>query len=705
MITIIAKKIDAKLSTHETNYERMDALIKYCARPQSKSETEKCVAVQAFNFSDDNPSLDRIIDEMTFDMTKSRRQDVELVSHWVISWKGGEPDIDKIFDSAKLLLEDLGYTDANRTVMAVHADTGHLHCHIAACKVDMWNGKLCREDWYKNEAQKSLARIADKFGWGLEPGARYRVRPEARKESLTVKTTQGSRKLMRKQVTKCENMRPSLASGAKKYEHRTGLKSAQRELQDQLNNFLSTVRSQMPDWKYGTFHRELAYRGIECRRQEHSGKFYTAFSLDGQHFFPASKVCTELSYNKLNDLLGGKSWRDARPDLAAIRNAARKKNNDGLSFLGQSPFTREEVARLKSIPAEKVYEILGKEPDPEPKDPVQILNSAGFDALSATCWLSEKFPPADRSVENPYNETLNRTLAEGARIDPSDLPRMRKIAEFMGALRTDQLAITTPMIDREILDKAASSGDPIFEINCKNAGLKEIGKLLPQIRKLEKYGVPVSCRPVWKGEEPVIIASNNERFFRAPASYPLPSINPGNNDQVSITVLANGRKSSVKAAVRDALLEVPKDELQAHMKAERQQALPIEKAPYHPYKFAREPLSEHLLKLMEQERKRLFDRLFSERQQAWLLSETLYAAGATPGQVFTALGGNDRARDLAMRMMPASFTGQQSAWRRTRLAQKPQPSLDQPDFSKDRPAPDQAKKYPLKPAKELKNVN
>lgn len=689
MITIIAKKIDAKLSTHETNYERMKNLAHYCANPESKQATEKCVAVKVLNFSDENPSLDRVIDEFTFDMMKSKRQDVELVSHWVISWKGGEPSVDKIFDSARLLLEDLGYTESNRTLLAIHADTGHLHCHIAVCKVDMWNGKVCREDWYKNEAQRSLARIADKYVWGLEPGARYRVKPDARMQRITVKTTQGMREYTRKIVTKCEKRRPGLAAGAKKFEHRTGMKSAQRQLQEKLINFLDQHHEEMPAWKYGNFHRELAYLGIECKRTQHKGQYFTAFSLDGENYFPASKVCPDLGYDKLHHLLGGRSWRDSRPDLEALRNEARARNEQEIALISQSSFTREELKRLAKIPVEEVYKALGKAPKPDKKDAFAVLSSAGFSAVKAANWLAEKFPKQDRVHENPANETLNKFLASGLNVAPDHMPRARQLAAFMGAMHTDQMRIFTSEITPEHIEKAIQKGDELHEISSKPMPLDRIFKLLPQMEKLESYGIRLTCRPVYNDAKPVIIASDQNSHYEAPREFPL----PGGRQYapMTLTILAHGGKSSIRTEIdTSALTPIPPESLKAKIESQRNSGdvLASEKAQYKPYEPEGEALSGRLLKIYEQEQKLLLDRFLDDRQRAWALADALYRAGATPNQVYTALGESQVAKDMAVSQMPVSFTGSTSEWQRKRKSGKPVSTLAPVDFSMDANAPD-----------------
>lgn len=690
MITIIAKKIDAKLSRNESNFDRMSALVKYCANPQSKSETEKCVAVRAINFTDDEPSIDRIIDEFTFDMRKSKRQEVELISHWVLSWKGGEPDVDKIFDSAKNLLEDLGYTEANRALFAIHADTSHIHCHIAVSKVDMWTGKINSESWFKNEAQKSLARIADKYHWSLEPGARYRVKPDARKEILTVKTTQGIRKYDRKAVTKCKNRKPSLGAGAKKYEYRTGLKSAQKQLQERLANFLDQNKQEMSMWKYGNFHRELSNRGIECKRILHKDKYYTAFSLDGENFFAASKVCPDLSYDNLSELLNGKSWRDARPDLTQIREEARKRHQKELELLNQIHFTREEIARLKSIPPEKVYASLGKKPKKAGKgDALTILASHGMKAHAALAWLAQKFPSDVRIHENPGNESLNRILSSGVEIAPRRMPRARQIASFMGAMHAERMRIFTSEITHEIIKKASDNGDDLHEISSKPMCLDHICKLLPHIDKLESYGLKLTCRPIFDDTAPLVIASDQDAHYEAPVEYPLPGSHQ--TEAMTLTVLAHGGKSTIRTEIdKTTLKEIPSESLSSHLRAAQDNPDPspeYEKARYKPYEPEHEALSVRLLRLFEQQ-KQLLDRFLDDRQRAWALADALYRAGATPNQVYTALGESQVAKDMAVSQMPVSFTGSTSEWQRKRKSGKPVSTLAPVDFSMDANAPD-----------------
>lgn len=362
------------------------------------------MAFHAFNFAEDQPSMEEIIEAMQLDMEQAQIKTGELLSHWVLSWNGGRPSEAEIVDAARELLHDLGYTDSHKFTVAIHDDTEYLHAHVVACKVDAWTGRILREGkgWWKNEAQRSLARIAHRHGWTLEPGAKFRVAPTPRQvpvegqpylasyashrkpDPLLASSFQRDPKVWNMELggdyrlvpyhpgmkvmgpelieTPAGAPKPKLSKAAQRLEKHSGLKSGQRQLQEALYAFLADHRKDLRAWKFGHFHAALAQYGLSCEKVQHGGKVGVVFSLDGVFKASASKVCPELTLPKLLKTLSAQSWRDARPEvlekLSQVRGSSQIAQEPTAKERENTRFTRDELESLRRIPPRRVFMML-----------------------------------------------------------------------------------------------------------------------------------------------------------------------------------------------------------------------------------------------------------------------------------------------------------------------------------------------------------
>ncbi len=456
MMTVLATKIEAEVKSERENFKKIAKLIRYCANPRSESSREKCVCFRAFNFSEEDPSLATVIDEFELDVSRATFKDRDLLSHWVMSWKGGQPTEGEAVSAAKQLLGDLGYIDQRFTV-AIHADTDHVHAHICACRVDPWTGKLLQEgnSWWKRESQKSLARIACAHGWETEKGNMFTV-PDAAippRETVEIKTPSGT-VVEKSQIVVVPKERASSTPGISKKsmaaEKRTGTKSPERLLQEKLAEFVELHERDFPDWNMADFHQALAVLGIVCERKRF-GKFHgLIFAIEDGIFLAASDVCPALTYPKIMRIFG--EWRDREKNHAELAALSR-------SVHGPEPTIREipkialgekELFKLRKIPTEKVFKALGMEPA-ERNSRGRLVETA-FDACfmagktyaEAADFLAEKFPdalledaepPGVEAAKPPEFDKVQ--MAKFRRIDPERVFKalgMVPVAEWNGRI-------------------------------------------------------------------------------------------------------------------------------------------------------------------------------------------------------------------------------------------------------------------------------
>lgn len=105
------------------------------------------------------------------------------------------------------------------------------------------------------------------------------------------------------------------------------VKSGKRALAEALREAYDSMKDELPGMKWGMIHRRLAEYGIEMQRREHDGRYGIVFSLDGEHWQSAGKVCKEMTWGRLNGHIGAKkdSWREANENARVALEEARLK--------------------------------------------------------------------------------------------------------------------------------------------------------------------------------------------------------------------------------------------------------------------------------------------------------------------------------------------------------------------------------------------
>ena len=186
MIKMICKRIDNGQVDSGSCYR----LLAYMLNPESKIATEKCVAILGRNFSEDGLSAEEMAAEMMGDASQSYRVK-EPVDHWVLSFKKGANDrleAAEIFKAVEQWVADMGYggKGQHKWTASIHADTGHLHCHIALCRVNALTGRVKERGYWKQDNMKALARMAKEHGWKIGGKAEFECDPTAPDDIETI---------------------------------------------------------------------------------------------------------------------------------------------------------------------------------------------------------------------------------------------------------------------------------------------------------------------------------------------------------------------------------------------------------------------------------------------------------------------------------------------------------------------------------------
>lgn len=114
---------------------------------------------------------------------------------------------------------------------------------------------------------------------------------------------------------------------AARREHYSGVKSDLRLLHERLDEAYREMEPELKNMKWGQIHAALAEHGIEMQLREHGDRKGLVFSLDGETWAPASRVCPQMTWGALNGNIGAKkdSWRDMRSQTRETLEARRKE--------------------------------------------------------------------------------------------------------------------------------------------------------------------------------------------------------------------------------------------------------------------------------------------------------------------------------------------------------------------------------------------
>lgn len=369
---MINKKIQ-KSDTLQTNGSYALNLLEYITNPEvapcpdadtdHKPDAEKCVYAEALNYSHEGISVTDQAKEMgTLCKSVRNHESMNLVSHWIMSWKADEnPSQEQIIGAAKDHLRDMGFGPDHLATIAIHVDTDNIHVHTAACRVSLVDGSVLQEGngWWKNEAQRFCARQEHLHGWKPEDKGRFVATGEMETVRTVNKFTGEQVEQQRPAVKKSgkSGEAKALRDRAKRQEMITGLRSHQGSLQDVLAELRPSIEASM---KWGAVHKLLAEHGVTCELREHGIRAGLTYSLNGIAWEKAGSVDPFWSLDNLEKFLG-KRFRHARGNVQEIADNARKHMEARLTKETEfkTVYSKEQIAALRTIPVSEVRQAFG----------------------------------------------------------------------------------------------------------------------------------------------------------------------------------------------------------------------------------------------------------------------------------------------------------------------------------------------------------
>lgn len=341
MITILAERIDSgKLKSGQETYIRnvVEYITQEFTEPKKAEELEKakCVATIYENFSSPVISPSEAIFEMASDCASAPRlRDGQGLDHWVLSFNGTEgekPTIDQVLTAARVWMEEMGYGEPRmyKWMASIYDNTEHRHVHIAVCRINSLTGKVKPRGWHVNDSMRAVAITAHRLKFSTEEGNNFR----ATGEKITVRVRDEVMQEEKEKEVFCveevkvfsKNKKHNPGNKIARFEREANRKSEIRKLGEQLSEVYEEVKDALPNMKWGQLHKALAMKGISMERRQHGDKFGLVFSMDGKNWAPASKVCKDMTWPKLEKNIGAKTgWRDANHEITELLENVRSE--------------------------------------------------------------------------------------------------------------------------------------------------------------------------------------------------------------------------------------------------------------------------------------------------------------------------------------------------------------------------------------------
>lgn len=141
-------------------------LLSYATTPvDTKIQGEKCIAVRTHGVS----SIETASAEMNAVSRKNTRCH-DPVYHFILSWPEHEkPEPAAIFDAAEHAIKSLGFEE-HQYVIAVHANTDNIHCHVAMNRVHPGTYKSRHIEWAKRTLHFAARESEIKHEWTHDNG-------------------------------------------------------------------------------------------------------------------------------------------------------------------------------------------------------------------------------------------------------------------------------------------------------------------------------------------------------------------------------------------------------------------------------------------------------------------------------------------------------------------------------------------------------
>lgn len=228
---------------HLTRYVAQESILNSLG-----AEVEKTVAIEMHKVG----SLKTAGKEM-WTVAKENERVKDPVLHYILSWSEQErPTVDTIMSAARHTLKSIGLAE-HQYIIAIHANTDNIHCHIEANRVHPETFKSQPLEWLYKSLHKACREAEIEHGW-LHDNGLYEV--------IQVN---GNKHIVENKLWEDPEMATSRTKKARTVEAWTGDQSfetwCKNEPAEALKKLIKSGKA--TDWQ--TIHRALANYGIELR--------------------------------------------------------------------------------------------------------------------------------------------------------------------------------------------------------------------------------------------------------------------------------------------------------------------------------------------------------------------------------------------------------------------------------------------------------
>ncbi|MFC3249678.1 TraI/MobA(P) family conjugative relaxase [Chromobacterium piscinae] len=302
-------------------------LTSYVTNDSDITGEEKCVAVSLNKLN----SIETAAKEFYSVAAKNTRVD-NPVKHFILSWPEHErPSYEDIFDAGRKVLQAI-HLDEHQYLMAIHANTDNLHCHIEVSVVHPETYRSQHLPWLHKNMHKAARHIEIEKGWTHDNGL------------FVVRELPDGRKF----VVPNEGYREKSGLEHDPYVEKLAQLEAWADQEGLLNYCQRIVAYQVSkavehatDW--APVHEKLAAHGMRLNKTGGGGWQIEAISQEGELLqVPLSKAMRKLKPAQLEDKLGpfqpntaplkpkaptevDSSERPARPQRELKRDPAKRE--------------------------------------------------------------------------------------------------------------------------------------------------------------------------------------------------------------------------------------------------------------------------------------------------------------------------------------------------------------------------------------------
>lgn len=263
---------------HKLESPEASRILNYITNPfDTLTSKDKCIGIRTRNLQ----SIEGAATEMNDVAKRSRCPDPAY--HFILSWPEHErPEAEKVYDAAEHALKSLGLAQ-HQAVIAIHANTDNLHCHIAVNRVHPQTFLSQHIEWAKKTLHYAARESELKHGWTHDNGI-YIVQTDGKKNKRIVLNKDFG-----------DNIQKAIPHAHANFEHETALpawqdpESLEYWLKNNVSRALKKALPQMRGWT--DLHAWFADIGITLTDTGGGGMRLTAISPDTEEVLtlPASK--------------------------------------------------------------------------------------------------------------------------------------------------------------------------------------------------------------------------------------------------------------------------------------------------------------------------------------------------------------------------------------------------------------------------------